>query len=108
MQEIQNLARNLGILKSCTGLLLVSDPSDSQIVGLIENEEELVDDIVEEEEIKTYTIAQITQLLETRPTPTELQPIFQSISMSNSEIHQPASRDVPQQVGSDLAAEVSQ
>ena len=83
---------------------------DSQIVVLIGSEEELVDDIVEAEEIKTSlstTIAQITQLLETRPTPTELQPVFQSTSVSNSGIHQLASQEVPQQIESDLTAEVS-
>ena len=83
---------------------------DSQIAALIESEEELVDDIVEAEDIKTSlstTIDQITQLLETRPTPTELQPVFQPITVSNSEIHQPTSQDVPQQIESDLTAKVS-
>ena len=81
---------------------------DSQIVGLIENEEELVEDIYEAEEIKaslSTTVAQIAQLLETRPPPTESQPVFQHTSVSNSDIHQPASQDIVQHVGSHLATE---
>ena len=81
---------------------------DSQIVGLIENEEELLDDICEVEEIKaslSTMVAQIAQLLETRPPPTESQLIFQHTSVSNSDIHQPASRDIVQHVGGYLATE---
>ena len=70
--------------------------------------EELVEDIYEAEEIKaslSTTVAQIAQLLETHPPPTESQPVFQHTSASNSGIHQPASRDIAQHVGSHLATE---
>jgi len=50
---------------------IISD-LDSQIVKLIQDEEELVDEVYEAEEIKESlwtTIAQITQFLDTRSTP---------------------------------------
>ena len=78
---------------------IISD-LDSQIVKLIQDEDELIGDVCEAEEIKESlltTIIQITQLLETRSTPVETRPP-QPVLVTNSDLPLPSPQDTSVQV----------
>ena len=68
---------------------------DSQIVKLVQEEDELVGDVCEAEESLLTIIAQITQLLETRSTPVDMRPPPQPVLVTNSDLLLPSPQDIP-------------